>query len=347
MKVIYLFGGSRVGQVENVKDGIQPDDHFHGMLRMKQYHIDADYLELEKVYPQWLSILLRKFLSVYFIHIPFFFKIFYSDIVFASTAYGTEFIFSLLHVKKPKWVINGFGLIGRIGKAQTIKQKIFKWMVGQAGGIITLGNKEAEGLKQIFPNLKDKIRFIPFGVDIKFFRPIDLIEKNQILSPGFDPGRDYKLLFSAIENIDVKLVLSKSRNVDQMTELPHNVKTMFLSWKNLVLEYAKSKIVVIPLDISSGKNDAMGTSSLVQAMAMGKAVIVTRTPTTESYIENGVNGILVEPHDCSAMMIAIIDLLKNENKRMLLGANARKFVEKNCDADHSAMKMSEFFRSLI
>jgi glycosyltransferase involved in cell wall biosynthesis len=347
MKVIYLFGGTRVGQIENVRNGIQPDDHFHGMLRMRLCSIDADYLELEKVYPHWLSVLFRKFLSVYFVHIPIFYKLFYCDVIFASTAYGTEFIFSLLHVKKPKWIINDFGLIGRIGKAQTIKQKIFKWMVGQAGGIVTLGNKEAEELKQIFPNLRDKICFIPFGVDTKFFRPIDVIEKNQILSPGFDPGRDYQLLFSAIENIDVKLVLSKSRNIDQIAELPNNVQTMFLSWKNLVLEYARSKIVVIPLDLGDGKNDAMGTSSLVQAMAMGKAVIVTRTSTTESYIEDGVNGILVEPHDCSAMRIAIIDLLKNENKRMLLGANARKFVEKNCDADHSAMKMSEFFRSLI
>ena len=49
----------------------------------------------------------------------------------------------------------------------------------------------------------------------------------------------------------------------------------------------KSNFYVVPLQPIA---HAGGDSSLLQAMSFGKAVVATRAPSTETYIEHGVDG---------------------------------------------------------
>jgi len=67
---------------------------------------------------------------------------------------------------------------------------------------------------------------------------------------------------------------------------------------------------------------------IIEAMALGKAVIATDVGGNSEAIENGVNGIIVEPGDAAALAQAIIELLSNADKRALLGKAARERVEK-------------------
>ncbi|GEM_PF-830425 len=344
-KVLYLFNGKRSGLIDEIKAGDRPDDGFYGMYRLRNYDINANYAEVEDVFPLWFAAFLRKHININYIHIPIIWKLFKSDIIFSSSSFGAEIIHAFIKPEHSKWVIYDFSLTGLIGNMKTLKQKIFRWMVKRAGGIITLSRKEADILKENFPNLREHIEFIPLGVDLKFFRPQDDVEEsNQIISVGLDPNRDYNTLFKAAAGIDVEVLITCSRRIEFMrSNLPDKVKTAYFSWKELVREYAKSKIVVLPLDIKNGINDASGCTSLVEAMAMGKAIIATRTPTTESYIINSENGVLVECGDIQGMNKAILNLLADKQKRDYLGENARAFVEKNCDADKSANKMAKFF----
>ena len=220
-------------------------------------------------------------------------------------------------------------------------------MTGKAAGIITLSKNEAEKLKQLFPTLKQKIEFIPFEVDLSFFKPQeDIPEEHQILTVGLAPDRDYKTLFEATKGLNIPVVVTRSRTIDSFKNLPSYVHARSFSSHELVGEYAKSKIVVLPLDISARRNNTTGCSTLVEAMATGKAVIATRTPTTESYITHGINGLLVEPKDVAGLRNAIQELLADDGKRRKLGENARAFAEKNCDVEVVAKKMADFFRKI-
>lgn len=347
MRVLYLFNNIRTGAIERIKRGDEHDDHFFGMLRLPKYGIDADYAEIEQYFPGRLTVILRKFVNIYYIHLFLFWKFFSYDIVFTSSAFGSQLVQALLHLKRPKWVMYDFSVTGLIGEGKTVRQKVFRWMTGKAAGIITLSKYEAERLKKLFPKLKERIEFIPFGVDLSFFKPQkDISEEHQIFTVGLAPDRDYETLFEATKGLNIPVVITRSRTVDSLKDLPSYVQACSFSSRELVQEYAKSKIVVLPLDISEGRNNATGCSTLVETMATGRAVIVTRTPTTESYITHGVNGILVEPKDVEGLRAAIQELLTNEEKRKKLGENARAFVENNCDAETVAKRMGNFFKKI-
>jgi glycosyltransferase involved in cell wall biosynthesis len=345
IKVLYLFNNVGKGKtVEKVKTGEESDDHLHGLLRMARYGIEADLIEVEKTYPYWFTSIIRRVLNVYFIHLALLWKFFKYDIVFSSTAYGTQLFFALLG--RPKWVMYDFSVIGLIGEGRTFKQKIFKWVVGRSAGIITLSKAEEEKLKIMFPKLAGKIKFIPFGSDLNFWKPENVSEADQIFMPGLAPERDYKTLFDAVSGSEIKLVISQSRNVDLMPSLPANVKTKFFSVTELKEEMARSKVVVVPLNIKNGINEASGCSTVVEAMTMGKAVIATRTPTLESYVKDGDNGVLVETGDAEGLGKAINDLLMNDEKRKRIGENARKFVEQYCDADITSREIAKLFQDI-
>lgn len=346
MKILYLFNDIRTNALNQIKKGEQSDDHFFGMLRLSHYDVEADYIEIEQYFSSRIACILRRILNIYFVHLFLFWKFFSYDVVFTSTAFGSQFIHTLFHIRRPRWVMYDFSILGFIGEGKTLRQKLFRFMVGRAGGIITLSEKETEALKAYFPHMKERIRFIPFGADLLFFKPQSVSEEHQVFTVGLAPDRDYETLFRATDGLGVSVVVTRSRTIDERKSLPVYVHAKFFSSRELLEEYAKSKIVVLPLDIQDGLNNASGCSTLVEAMAMSKAVIVTRTPTTESYVTHGVNGVLVEPKDVEGLRTAIQNLLTNEEKRKTLGKNARAFVENNCDIEKTAQKMAEFFKKL-
>ncbi|HAT68016.1 MAG TPA: hypothetical protein DCS20_00135 [Candidatus Yonathbacteria bacterium] len=345
-RTLYLFNNIRTGALEQIKKRDQSDDHFFGMLRLPHYGVEADYIEIEQYVSPRLARALRKILNIYFVHLVLFWKFFSYDVIFTSSAFGSQFVHTLFHIRRPRWVMYDFSILGLIGKGKTVRQKLFRFMVGRAGGIITLSEKEAVALKAYFPHMKERIQFIPFGADLSFFKPQSVSEEHQILTVGLAPDRDYDTLFLATDGLGVPVAVTRSRTIDERKNLPVYVRAQFFSSRELLEEYAKSKIVVLPLDIQDGLNNASGCSTLVEAMAMGKAVIVTRTPTTESYVTHGVNGILVEPKNVDGLRTAIQDLLANDEKRKTLGRNARVFVENNCDVEKTAQKMAEFFKKI-
>lgn len=351
MKVLYLFNGSRQGLIDKVKAGENHGDGFWGMLRLPHYGVEADYAELEQYFPIWLAKFLRRFVNIYFIHLPFFFKIFWYDIVFTSSAFGSQMVYSLFHffgIRKPIWVMHDFSILGLLGAEKTLKQKIFRFMVMRAAGVVTLSNDETVRLEQRFPHLRGKVELIPFGVDANFFKPQEVAEENQILAAGFDPDRDWDTLIEACKDLNVKIVLAtRPERVAKCQPLPANIKLKQFSLRDLVKEYSRSALIVVPLNTSFGTNDAMGCSTLFEGMAMAKPVVVTRTRATESYVKNMENGILVEERNVAAMKQAIQSLLADKDLRHRMGVKARQYAIEELDPERRAKQLADFFNRLL
>ncbi len=64
-------------------------------------------------------------------------------------------------------------------------------------------------------------------------------------------------------------------------------------------------------------------------MSFGKAVVATRSPGTETYIQHGLTGLLVEPGDVQAMRQAILDLWRNPGVAARMGKEGRRRFEEN------------------
>ncbi len=67
----------------------------------------------------------------------------------------------------------------------------------------------------------------------------------------------------------------------------------------------------------------------LEAMASGLPVVATKTGGIPEIVQHGKNGLLVPPRSAGALATGLVYLLKNKRKRLEMGRNARKTVEKN------------------
>jgi glycosyltransferase involved in cell wall biosynthesis len=234
-----------------------------------------------------------------------------------------------------------------LGEEKTFQQKLFRFLVSRAAGIVTLSEKEAEKLQKRFPKLAEKITFIPFGVDLDFFKPSEVTEELRLIAIGTDPDRDYKTLFAACEGLNIPLtVTTRPNRLTAFNPLPAFVTVKSFSPRELVDAYNRSAIAIIPLDTSSRLNDAMGGSTVQESLAMGKAIIASHTFTMESYIFPEKNGLLVKERDVSQLRAAIQRLIADPVLRAHFGKNARTFAEDHLEIHACTKRLADFFKSL-
>jgi glycosyltransferase involved in cell wall biosynthesis len=168
---------------------------------------------------------------------------------------------------------------------------------------------------------------MPFGINLRDYRARNIESSSYIFSGG-RTARDFGTLFKLANKINSNFVVvtgypawseinlrSIPKNVTVYFEVPEN------DYEELLL---KSKFVVLTLhDVPY----SCGLSSLLQAMAAGKAVIVTKTSSTLDYVSNWNTGIFVRPYDVNDLRDKIKYLLKNPKKAEEIGANGRWTVE--------------------
>ena len=346
IKVAYLFTSYRTEVAGKVAQGLDHGNGFWGMFKLPHFGVEATYLEPEQFYSKSVSQWIRRRLGVYWLHLSVFLAFFSYDFIFTSTAYGTQLVYTLLRLGKPNWVMHDFSITGLIGGEKTLRQKAFAWMTSRAAGVVTLGVEEKEKLEKRFPRLRGKIEFIPFGVDLDFFKPMDVLQDGKIFAVGFDPDRDWKTFFAAVQGIDAPVVAATRPQRVQMLSVPPHVEIKQFTPRELAQEYAKSAIIVVALDTSKGVNDAMGCSTLFEAMASGKPVVATHTHTMASYVTDGENGLLVPEGDPQALQSALERLLGDAQLRARLGANARRYAQLHLNAEQLGERLANYFKNL-
>jgi rhamnosyl/mannosyltransferase len=114
--------------------------------------------------------------------------------------------------------------------------------------------------------------------------------------------------------------------------------------RDLPLYYAASDLFVLP---ANARAEAFGTV-IVEAMAAGRAVVTTEIGTGTSWINiDGQTGLVVPPHDPTALATAVNSLLNDHAQRTLLGRAAQA----RASADFSVNKMIDrvygVYQSLI
>ena len=107
--------------------------------------------------------------------------------------------------------------------------------------------------------------------------------------------------------------------------------------------FAHSNFVVVPL----GEADSAGAAAILQAMAMGKAVITTNVEDRTDMIVEGVTGLTVLAGDVEGWRRAITRLCTDRVLRERLGHNARRWVEENAAQDRWARRIAETVRLAV
>jgi glycosyltransferase involved in cell wall biosynthesis len=149
--------------------------------------------------------------------------------------------------------------------------------------------------------------------------------------------RDYGTLARAVEGTEVKVKLSGRAFNLAGVELPRNIETTgWLSYEQMEDHLFESQFCVVPLQYIPHSS---GETSLLHAMSFSKAVVATRSPGTETYVQHGRTGLLVEPGDVDGMREAILRLWRNPDEAVKMGEEARRCFEENYKMDKLAQRV--------
>ncbi len=168
-----------------------------------------------------------------------------------------------------------------------------------------------------------------------------------ICSAGLE-FRDYPTLVEAVRGLPVQVVIaaaspwSKRQPARLDAVLPDNVTIRAFSQYDLRHLYALSQIVVMPLE---PVNFQAGVTAILEAMAMGKSVICTRTPGQTDVIDDGRTGRYVPPGDPTALRAAIVDLLDHPAEAEAMGRRARQKVEERFNLEHYVRRLTPLVRA--
>lgn len=194
---------------------------------------------------------------------------------------------------------------------------------------------------------ESKVAFIYHNVDRHFYRPLKLDTEDYILAVGQEQ-RDYETLLQAIDGTGVKLVVVASSPWStsriEMSKVGETTVLSHIPYRELRTLYAKARLVVTPLiDVDY----AAGNSSVLEAMAMAKPIIVTRTKGITDYVIPNETGVYVSPENPAELRDAILSLWDNHRKRDRLGANGRQAIEEKMNLDIYVSKIADIMTKLV
>ncbi len=198
--------------------------------------------------------------------------------------------------------------------------------------IVAYGWGEVDALRAWLGEGGPDVVFVPFGVDTAYFRPDPghPLEAD-VVSIGSDPRRDFSLIVRLAGRLPDRTfrVLTSSEHAGALGEVPPNVTVETdAPFPTVRDRLAGARVVVLPVRDNSYSG---ATTVLLQAMAMGKAVVVSRTAAiARGYqLEDGRNCRLVPPGDVEALESVVSDVLGSTWRAAGLGLRARDTVERH------------------
>lgn len=175
--------------------------------------------------------------------------------------------------------------------------------------------------------------FVHDKVDQRFFRPQRAPGEDFILAVGKEQ-RDYETLLRAVAGTGLRLVVVASSpwatDQAEMTAGAEITVLRQIPYLRLRELYAEARLVVVPLRPVAY---AAGVNALLEAMAMGKAVVASATEGLEGYVRDGETGLLVPPGDAGALREAVLTCWGDAARRRSLGEAARGAVELTMNLD--------------
>lgn len=229
-------------------------------------------------------------------------------------------------------------------KSWPLRERMLDLVVPRVAGIFPLSGNQVSYIARCWGR-RDGVERLGHYVDEEFFVPDPSAPHDPsgpILSVGQDPGRDFDCLLDIAPDLGADLVI-RSSMIPAARALPPNVAVIRerIDYRRLRELYARSRYVVVPLRETL---NASGVSTILEAAAMGRALIVSATQAMRDFIVPNETCLTVPPGDRAALLAAIRRLNAEPDTCLRLGANARRFVMERCSTPVFAERFAALLR---
>ena len=233
-----------------------------------------------------------------------------------------------------KIVLSGFIFTERDSRfLNAARRWYYQFVLQRTACVICQSALEAERYNSIFAKSHTKFTPVLWGTEIygreqilEQVRASVSARKNRFILSAGRSGRDYQTLVRALRGLPnrLQIVCDSADALRGISESPSIQVLRGCYAAEYIEQLSQAEIVVIPLavdDISAGQ------MVLIQAMALGKPIIVTGTPTISEYVKHGEDALLVPRGDAESLRNAIIRLTNDPGLQDRLGANAQAAYE--------------------
>lgn len=225
-----------------------------------------------------------------------------------------------------------------------IRHYLSKWAFTDVSQITVSSTVEQQIYSEYFDTPVERFQVNLWGINKPDVQPQEpLIPGDYICAIGGN-ARDYQTLIVAMEKLpDIQLaVVVRPDNLKNL-RIPPNVKVFV----NLPTEHAMnilqySRFMVLPL---KGSKIPCGHVTLVAAMHLGKAFIITNSQGVSDYVFHDMNAITCEPFNPDALADAIHALWNDPQKCQRLGEYGQQFAQQNCSEESAQSHLQQLLLS--
>jgi glycosyltransferase involved in cell wall biosynthesis len=224
------------------------------------------------------------------------------------------------------------------------KSRLNAAVLGGHDRIFFLSRRVLESVESEFALERSRLELLDWGPDLAFYRESaargETTSPSCIVSAG-KTDRDYDTLIEAFAEIPYPLrIHCSSDSGPRSSRPPDHVHVNRgaggenpVPYRELLREYESALGIAIPLR----ETPLMaGLTSLLDAMAVGKAVVMTRNPWIDIDIEAEGIGLWVEPGDVGGWRRAITFLLEHPTETREMGRRGRSLCESRYDISRFA-----------
>ena len=345
MRATFVYLNSRRELLEGIERGEEPDSALYGALQLREHGVDVRFHDPYLTRVELPPLLTRIAWNARELTVPF--EVGRTDVVVTSIAASLPLAARARRL--PVVALNfGLNLIWR--RSSGARRALLRASLRSADRLVCIG--EAQRLELIDAASLDAERVLTLHVpiDAEFFRPEPESGDGTVLAVGKDLARDYGTLGEAARSLDTRVTLvAHPRNIEGL-DLPANVDVQSdLPYRELRSAYARAGCVVVPqhADDYAFGSEGGGLTALLEAMAMGKAIVASDRAVLRDYVEDGVEAILVPPGDPAALREAIEGVLGDRELAASLGAAARGRVEREFTSTVFASRLAPLLRSVV
>lgn len=224
------------------------------------------------------------------------------------------------------------------------KRLLAQWALRDITCFVVHSSAEIKLISKYLDVEPDRVKFVPLQC-----APIPKLanEENEspfVLSMG-SANRDYATLIAAARMTKLPLTIVASPRSLRGLEIPENVSIRCnLAAAECRLLAQKARFSIVPLADSGA---ASGQVTVVEAQAMGRAVIATRSIGTSDYISNGDSGLLVHGGDCSALANAMERLWADHELRHRLEIGAAHFAQQKLSDEAAGAALGSILDAVL
>lgn len=225
---------------------------------------------------------------------------------------------------------------------------IWRWLLQKADRVVSLVSANCAELTRIFGVEPGRTAFLPMSIDCKFSgRAVAGLEKNFVLAVGTNDGKDFETLLEALPLGTRLVVVTDPYNAEKVKSHPcfgSGVDVLEAVPASELRElYREAAVVVVPLaDTPHGS----GHTVLLETMAMGKVVVVSRVRCMRDYIGEDGAVLSVPAGNAAALRAVLEEVLSHPERFCELRERAAALVRSTFDIARFSQGLDRIIREL-